>query len=257
MSKPIPNRGNKQNNSFMNNTFAQFDLSNSMQMPVHNNQMSAVIEEVINYKLMIDGKNRDSTYYPNPFCFNVTMGRSGNSITPHLDQSFKNVKYVKINYLILPRYIVYNLTVTNGLNTYSPNVSGTVLEQYRFIMLNIKELNNKLNFSTNNDSSDECFILYRHIHDTNASTDIWYALNPIIIYKQGELKNLNKLSIEILTDTNAPLILQSNSSGIVAPMSSTDINNPDIQTSNFGLYAPFCEILLNLEVGVFEFDINL
>ena len=247
MTRVLPTRGN--------NLYAT--LSNDP-LPIHKNTIDdAIVNEVNAIKLNIDGKDRDSSYYKNPYSFIVTMGRYGTSPSPHLEQSFKNVKYVKINYLILPRYILYDVTYSGNDRTYSPNTNGTILEQYRFIMLRIKELNNKNSFSTNQDNTNQCFILYRNLYDANSMTDIWYALSPIIIYKQGELKNLNGMTIEILTDSGNILLLNSINNGTVASIPLDDVNGVSGELSNFNLYSPFCEILLNIDVGIFGFDINL
>lgn len=249
MDRVMPNRGNKYNN------FAQVSDN---PMIIHKNMYeNTIIDEVNTIKLIIDGKDRNSEYYQNPYTFTVTMGNHGTSVAPHLEQSFKNVKYVKINYVILPRYISYNLTSIDNIKTYSPNENGTILEQYRFIMLKIKELNNKNSFSTSNNKTEQCFILYRNLYDANSMTDIWYPLSPTVIYKQGELRNLSKMTIEILSDSGEQLLLKSITDDAISDISFDDINNNNPETSNFYLYSPFCEILLNIDIGIFGIELNI
>ena len=200
---------------------------------LHNNINSDIVNEnITEYTLHIDTADRDTSIYKNPFIFAVSLGGAGYNMVnrshyvgnngalafqttpsagvppPRIDSDFKNVKYAKIKYLTLPRSIVYEYTVDkNGFRTYNP-VSllsgGSILGNYRYLIMKIKEIANNNMYSTNDNIKNDSFILYRDSNYVDAINDIWIATQPIKIFYEDDLRNLNKLTIEIYIPPSPP-----------------------------------------------------
>ena len=68
---------------------------------LHNNLAENLLSEnVFEYNIYIDSADRDITKYYSPFEFKVYFSEIADS--PKIDQNFKNVKYINLNYIILP-----------------------------------------------------------------------------------------------------------------------------------------------------------
>ena len=74
-----------------------------------------------------------------------------------------------------------------------------ILANYRYLLLRIKEIDNDKTLTSTNSNRDNCFILYRDSNYHDAKNDLWVATQPTKIFYDDNLKNLSKLSIEILT----------------------------------------------------------
>lgn len=94
---------------------------------IHNNVHDNIMDEhVVEYRINIDSMDRDIKIYPNPFSFTVKFNppSSGNINTeinskgklkvvndffagppkPHINKEFKNVKYIKLESIVIPQY---------------------------------------------------------------------------------------------------------------------------------------------------------
>ncbi len=109
--KSVPYNGNTRGN-FTNNKFVN---NNDV---LHNNLRDNLLnEEVREYSVIIDSKDRNYQVYTNPFQYEVKFKplsksreqRGSNYVTyeepaPVINDSFKNVKYIKLEMAILPIY---------------------------------------------------------------------------------------------------------------------------------------------------------
>ena len=251
----------------------------------HNNVNSNLLSEIITeYTINVDSADRDLTNYPSPYNFEISLGGAGTSTTrisdknnpgftvkttfggvpnPRIDMNFKNVKYVKLKYILMPKVMLYftetfRTTPTQGnqmkyydanhlnLNTtvippvmgfhmddndppvlaqahpsvYLGNIINPsdysiytktkqhILANYRYLLLRIKELDNDKTLTSTNSNRDNCFILYRDSNYHDAKNDLWVATQPTKIFYDDNLKNLSKLTIEILTPDGTPFELK-------------------------------------------------
>lgn len=87
-----------------------YDAPNVLQ-----NNLNPIVmnKEVKEYPIYIDSIDRDITKYPNPFSYRVALNPTDNQIMPYIQQRFENVKYIKLERSILPKY--YNLIKVNEL----------------------------------------------------------------------------------------------------------------------------------------------
>ena len=139
---------------------------------LHNNIAENILDEhVVEYRLNIDSSDRDIKYYPNQFSFSVKLNPiSGNSIqteeyvddknkgkgtkivetrfdgppAPHINKQFKNVKYVKLENVILPQCATIK---QNHENECVFDASHNLITD-RFVSLVINELNCDRTYTT-------------------------------------------------------------------------------------------------------------
>ena len=254
----IPNR----------NEVPQRDVRNKNEL-IHNNLNDNVVNEIISeYVVHIDGADRDTTIYPNPFNFTVSLGGAGSNTVngvvcqgvpnPRIDRNFKNIKQIKIKYVMLPKNYKYLLeTDASGYRTYTPDTNPTILGNYRYLILRIKELETNKTFSTNDNYKTDSFILYKDTSYSDAVNELWIATQPTIIYYNTNLKNLSKLTIEILDPSGNQLYLKSNVASVISNISNTDINNPDSTQTNFATYNWTANVGMEIILSICENDMNI
>ena len=189
---------------------------------------------------------------------------------PRIDSDFKNVKYAKVKYLTLPRTIIYQYVEDlSGNLIYSPVIlGGTILGNYRYLIMRIKEIANNNMYATNDNIKNDCFILYRDSNYIDAINDIWIATQPIKIFYDDDLRNLNKLTIEIFippTPQTIPCALQplrimqvDNSSGtpINVPMPFEILNGLNPKSDFFSKYGLNVLPTMEFELGIYENQMN-
>jgi hypothetical protein len=251
----------------------QRDYQNHNEL-IHNNVGSEVVNEVLNeYIIHIDGADRDRTIYPNPFRYTVTLGGTGTthsdgqivggSPNPRIERNYRNIKQLKIKYVILPKFYKYNYTNDGSYSQYTipdvTNDSPTFLQNYRYLILRIKELETDKINSTNSACRPNTFVLYKNniYSQTDAYTDVWVPTQPIITYADTNLKNLNKLSIDILDPSGNQIFMKILDNNDEKKMDYTDLNNPDPVKTNFGLYNWSCNVCLELSLVIAENEINI
>ena len=105
------NEGFYQNTPLINSP----DYTNKKNV-LHNNLSDNLLSENINeYNIYIDSNDRNKTNYYSPFEFKVNFGINGD--TPKIDQEFNNVKFINLNYLILPPTNVIFAQTTSDFTT--------------------------------------------------------------------------------------------------------------------------------------------
>ena len=260
------------NNQFnYNNSFA----ANSTLIPpndfknpnntIHNNINSNLLNEnVMDYTLYIDSGDRNTDAYPNPFKFIVSLGGAGSSTNttfnsqtqtyiantysgvpmPRIEKNFKNIKYVCIDKIFFSKNIVYDLSGTEytGLIPLS--------KKYRYLIVRIKELDNNKLVSTNINVKDDSFIIYRDKDLGGCNAEIWIAAQPKRTYLKSALKNLDRLSIEIVDNEGNQIqyTYKNNGTGDEISIPLTELTNP-LTTDDY-------QISMQITLGVFENDLN-
>ena len=144
----------------------------------YNNLTGQIDKNIIEYPLFINSYDRNYDVYPDPFSFKVTFNPTGSKTQtiwkngtpttttysgtpePHIHNSFKNVKYIKLEHVILPNQ--YKLTTgahTSEIDS-TATYSGDDISDDRYIVMKIDEFNSILEYSTNNLVRDSSFILH-------------------------------------------------------------------------------------------------
>lgn len=72
------------------------------QLLQNNIKDNVIVENTTEHTLTIDGADRDFTAYPNPLAFTVRFNPTNETKAPYIPRNFKNVKYIKLDKVILP-----------------------------------------------------------------------------------------------------------------------------------------------------------
>lgn len=217
----------KYNEAFKQNKplIEQLDFLNHHNNVLHDNLgIKLISENIKEYRINIDSKDRDNIIYPNPFKYTVNFGpASGQTITnydwidpnnkklgkmpvkqfisgvpnPCVNRAFRNVKYIRIDNIILPRH--YKIDGT------SPNYTidtTTTLDNDIFLILNIPELPTNNVLGTNGLNEKGHTIYPDNIRD-NYFTCITRHIG--IVYDDNMLGNITKLTFEFF-DSNGNLL---------------------------------------------------
>ena len=215
----------------------RIDYSNRNKL-LHNNIADIVLDEtVVEYRINIDSLDRDLRLYQDPFCYTVKFAPIGTKIVqteefkkcnqskivetkfpstprPHILREFKNVKYVKLENIILPQFC--NIKRKDDCECDSDFELCDRLPDDRFVMLVIRELDCDRTFTTSEDVTriNDCgnpytppvpfaILIPDKIIGCNAYTCIPYYGNKI--YKSSLLGNITQLTIQFFDSTGQPL----------------------------------------------------
>jgi hypothetical protein len=258
---------------------------------LHNNIGDNVLDEhVVEYKLHIDSLDRDIRYYPNPFSFIVKFNPEADTIvqteeyisyknknkgthivetkfrgppTPHINKQFKNIKYVKLESIILPQYGQIKED-ENGVWVFDPQ--GSIVTD-RFTSLVIDELNCDRIFTTSEGQirTDENGKTYNPpVPFSNIFLDkllglVYFSGTPYFgnkIYKNSLLGNLGQMTINLYnscgellqyTDQFTFEQLQEYKRINGEPLPITDLRHP---------YNKKTQIYMTFIIGVIESQVN-
>lgn len=237
------------NNSFHQPTplINRMDYKNSGNL-LHNNIGNEVFDEhVVEYRVNVDSADRDISHFPDPFHYKITFnppsGRpdkdgiffSGRP-QPHILKEFKNIKYVRLESIVLPKYTDVSGSVVDTSS--SSNISHD-----RYILLSIDELNNTFTHGTNRKLDDNFAML---ICEKNIGK-YFYSCTPFYgnkIFKNSSLGNITTLNINFCDTKGNKISVGGLDSSITDP---DDARNP--------LYEGF-QHNFSLIIGVVESQVN-
>lgn len=202
---------------------------------LHNNIGDSVLDEhVVEYRINIDSLDRDIKTYPNPFDFRVKFDPPATSILrteslkkgqldanqdkfsgapmPHIGRNFRNVKYVKLDSIILPQFS--NLCIDCDDNVIFDPESRLVDDRY--VILAVPELEMDRIYST---SDDSIRILengqkiqpprpFGYVFPDKLLGRAFYVGTPFHsskIYNNSDLGNINQLTIKLYNSCGEPL----------------------------------------------------
>jgi len=259
---------------------------------LHNNIGDQILDEhVVEYRIYIDSLDRDIITYPDPFSFTVKFNppsasriqheepidyknkSKGTKIVetrfeglpaPHITKEFKNVKYIKLENVILPKFNKLILKKTGDGFEFDQTSN---LTNDRYVSLVIKELGQERYYSTSEgvtriSPSGKCYtpptpfalIVPDKYLGFNFFTGIPYYGSKI--YKNSDLGNITQLTIQFFDSAGLPIKV-------------TDLfTNDDLQEYEFDNGEPLPitdlrhplnkEIQINLSfvIGVVESQIN-
>jgi hypothetical protein len=239
---------------------------------IHNNLGDNIqAERISEYTIWIDGNDRSKNIFKNPFCFitsfggintaiskekNVTYGTPG----PFLQKKFKNVKYIKLNYAIIPRTNIIDISGISSNPQYTLGSNDTNLDGNKFLILRIKEIKNNKMLSTNDNVIEDCFILYPdRLMGSNHS--MWIPTNDSRVYPNSSLFNLDRMTISIEdSDGNQLEVLDNSGNTLDVPNLLTTLTENKSSTDpiliNFKNIEHALQINIELTIGVVELEMN-
>lgn len=188
---------------------------------LHNNVgRNLMLESTQEYVIDIDSYNRTTTTYLDPFSYVVSFNPSIPAIAPYLHRTFKNVKYVRVDSVILPKY--YAIKDNGGSWELDTDKD---LSKERYVVLKMKNLDSIRNLSTNNIVESNGIKL---IPDTiPLSSNFYYAIpannsNIIQLYNDSLLGNLSRLDVAFYDSYGAQLAY----TNLTSSVATTDVRNP-------------------------------
>jgi len=204
---------------------------------LHNNIADHVLDEqIIEYRVHIDSLDRDIRYYDDPFHFKVKFGQLSRSIIksetyidpcnksrgtkfietafdsspqPYINKDFRNVKYVKLENIVLP---TFNKVIEKD-GDYVFDITQRLPDD-RFNSLVVKELEAERTYTT--------YDAVTRMSDTGKYTPprpfslvfpdkihvFFYTGIPVYgsrVYKNSLLENINNLSLDMYDSVGLPL----------------------------------------------------
>jgi len=260
------------------------DYSNQNDM-LHNNIADNLLDEhVVEYRINIDSLDRDIRTYPNPFNFTVKFNppssgavrteviKKGKLVPvtdylegpprPHINKEFRNVKYIKLDNIILPQYS--NIVEEDDEFKFDKD---NFLVDDRYVSLVIEELDCNRVFCTSDggvrtDPDTGTMTTpprpFAHIFPDRLLGKYFYTGTPFYgskIYKNSLLGNIRALTIQFYNSCGTLLkfdnlytakeLKDAKNNGEPIPV--TDIRHP--LNKNFQIHLSFI-------VGVVESQIN-
>jgi hypothetical protein len=224
---PLPNiqfNGYDPKTMFNNNNFVnKGDI-------MHNNLKDILLnEEIREFSVMIDSKDRNYQIYPDPYSYEVRFNPrpkykekvNGKLVVheepaPVINENFENVRYVKLDSIILPYFnkITKTKNLKNTEDNYSDDDSkensseGWVVNSRRpttdnlYTVLSIGNGGNNNyndnNYRSTNDVLSDSFAIIYYDSKINGSHYMGYTSNGIKIYPQDQLGKIDKMRINFL-----------------------------------------------------------
>lgn len=264
----IPTNGYDPKANFKNNNF------NNDKNLLHNNLTSNLLhEEIREYSVMIDSKDRNYQIYPDPFCYEVKFRplprskekKGSNDIiyedpAPTINDSFKNVKYIKLEAVALPFYnkiIEIQEKIDDDIvYRYEVNKKQTLTDEL-YTVLSIGDFNDANYKSTNDVLSDSFSTIYfnKKINNTHFSGQ---TSNGIKYFPQDQLGEITKFKINFMDPYGNMLKCSHLDKNIKSGMECTcEDSDGDDETTCFkhNIFHPLNPIFqhhLHFKVGVLE-----
>jgi len=265
------NGANNFNNAFMNNQpfIEKTDFRNKNNLLHNNVNENTMVEQIIEYIINIDTVDRSLTAFPNPYDFTLTFGGHGKvqekkifvkknvnqsgtineskyetkkieydgTPGPVINREFKNVKYLRIDYIILPRT---NIIDISGC-ILSTDTSDNIAYKYKYIVLKIKEIKSDKILGTNTNLENDTFILYPD-KIMGANHIMWLPTAGTRTYKNSNLENLKKLTFEFLTPQGETIYTTDKNNNTI---------NPDIDCVK-----EYMQVNISVILGIVENELN-
>ncbi len=219
-------RGHDYSKSFIenNNLIPHTDFTNKNNM-IHNNVRNDLASNyTADYRIHIDSATRSYESYPNPYKFNVIFGGVGKTIdrnfnpqgelvitefegqpAPKIARSFHNVKFIRLDHIIIPRTNVINVNDNDGTTEYTiGDIDTENTARYRYMIVKLKGVGNNRIFSTNDIIDENSFIIYPE-REMGPNHYKWIPTYGSIVYPSSMLHSLKKIDFTI-TDEDGNLL---------------------------------------------------
>lgn len=216
--------------------------------------------------------DRDLSSYPSAFKFKTMFGQAqgkterksdGSSIrsqsapAPTIDRVFKQIKYVVIESIILPRSISID-TSSGDPSLYVMNINTTYnLENKGFLVLNIQELEQVDTFAgTGNIVKNTSFLL---IPDQELGKDryLWKPVKKSVVYKRQYMKEITSLTTTIVDDQgNDITIVDENGNNFYPQFNELVSTSPTSSYPNIIYLNNVMQSMFNIIFGILCIDVN-
>lgn len=273
-SIPMQVNGYDPKGQFINHNFAN---KNEI---FHNNLGSILLnEEIREYSVMIDSKDRNYQVYPDPFNYEVKFHPlpktrekiNGKMVTyedpsPTINDNFTNVRYIKLEKVILPLY--YKIKEKLDVDEYGDETKHWIVDTNKkltdnhYIILSLGNDYGDENYRSTNDVLSGSFSTIYYGSLTNSTHYFGHTSNGIKIFPQDQLGKIDRLRITFMDPYGHPIRIPHVDKKIQSNMECTCIDpEGDDETDCFkhNLFHPLNPIFqhhLQFKIGVVEPRLN-
>jgi len=194
---------------------------------MHNNLADNLINEhITEYRINIDSYDRDASAYKNPFNFTVTFAppsrqsinekvlidplnpSKGHTLKstyvngapePSINREFKNVKFIKIESIVIPKF---NRIIKDGTDYLVDG--GNSIDEDRFVLLDVPELRSINTYGTNTHLENNFIIYPDRAYNTHFTGLSYYASRT---YDDNALNNVTRLTFKLKNSKGEQLSL--------------------------------------------------
>ena len=268
-SKPTIINGNDPKSHFTNNKFMN---DNTL---LHNNLNTNLLdEEIREYSVMIDSKDRNYQIYPDPFNYEVkfhplpkSKSRHNGKIhtfeepAPIINDNFTNVRYIKLQEIILPHY--HKIRKVQDYDEENDEIQSSwkvnpaqQLNNNMYIVLSLgREYANENYKSTNDVLADGFSTIY---YDSKANDTHYFGCtsNGTKYFPKDNLAKIDKLKISFMDPYGNPLSVPHLDKNIHSNMICTcekETGDDDTTCFKHNLFHPLNPIFqhhIHLKIGI-------
>lgn len=236
-------------------------------------------EEIREYSILIDSKDRNYQVYPDPFSYEVrfaplprTREKVGNRVvtyeepSPIINDNLVNVRYIKLEEAILPLFTKVRpcksenedgeAVTTWKVDTYKP------LTENLYVVLSMGSDYKDNNYKSTNDVLSESFATIYYDYAINSTHYKGYTSNGIKIFQQDQLAKIDKLKINFMDPYGKPLSIKHVKKSILSNQECTcedpegDDNTNCFKHNLFHPLNPIFQHHIHLKVGIVEPRLN-
>lgn len=255
--------------------FVNYDFENRNHI-LHNNLDKILLnEEIREYSVMIDSKDRNYQVYTDPFNYEVkfrplpkSRDKNCGKITIHEDPSptiydnFTNVRYIKLDSIILPFYTKIKLE--------NEMVDGEIVENWKidttkmltddlYVVLSLGEYTD-INYRSTNDVLADSFAIIYYNNRLNDTHYLGSTSNGIKFFPKDQLAKIDKLKISFMDPYGNPIRCPHLDKEIKSNMVCTCKDDSyDVDCFKHNLFHPLNPIFqhhLHFKIGVVEPRLN-
>ena len=206
----------------------------------HNNVSKDLLkEQKFGFRFFVDSTYRNTFKYPDPFQFKIKLNgieplknetklelskdiilknpnlygcdrnfsyfdyeNGDHEIIVNTSRQLKNVLSFSLNTIIMPKFINY-ISCDDG--TIKP-IGKKLAETYKYIILNIKEINTDTKYSNTGKIRNDTFIL-KYDDDYGYDSTYWEAIENNVCFFESNKQNIDNLTFDFRTDKGRPLCL--------------------------------------------------
>lgn len=266
----IPFNGYDPKTMFSNNNFQnRNDL-------LYNNLNNILLnEEIREYSVMIDSKDRNYQVFPDPFCYEVTFNPlpktkekvNGKTVTyetpnPVINDNFTNVRYIKLEDVILPFYtkvrrvkevVDGEIVINNKVDVSRP------LTEYLYTVLSLGDYQD-INYRSTNDVLGDSFATIYYDSRMSDTHFRGYPGNGLKIFPQDQLAKIDKLKIRFMDPYGRQLrvnhVDKSIQSGLECTCEGDEENENCFRHNLFHPLNPIFQHHLHFKIGIVEPRLN-
>lgn len=236
-------------------------------------------EEIKEYSILIDSKDRNYQVYPDPFSYEVrfaplprTREKIGNKVvtyeepSPIINDNLVNVRYIKLEEAILPLYTKIRahkekneddkLVTKWKVDTLKP------LTENLYVVLSLGSDYKDNNYKSTNDVLSESFATIYYDYAINLTHYKGYTSNGIKIFPQDQLAKIDKLKIKFMDPYGKPLSIKHVKKSILSNLECNcedpegDENTDCFKHNLFHPLNPIFQHHIHLKVGIVEPRLN-